>query len=136
MTEIKAMRPPNFNAIVEVFPNAVNRGVIFAYAPYIYVPSGNKLPPQLIAHEEVHIRRQEKQGVENWWFAYLTDPAFRYEEELLAHRAEWEKLTEGANRQVKRAALKEIAKKLAAPLYNKMVTRAQAEEDIKNAAAT
>lgn len=123
--------PPNIQQILEVFPLANGGGVIFAYAPDIYVPSGNDLPPELLAHEAVHIERQLVIGVDNWWAQYLIDPEFRYHEELLAHRAEYQKLCELIpNRQGRRSKLKHVAKKLSAALYGKMITFDKAVEDL------
>lgn len=131
MPKIIVSRPPNYADIREVFPMAANEGVIFAYAPNIYVPSGASLPPELIAHESVHIQRQLAIGVELWWEKYLTDLPFRYEEELLAHRAEYQALCElQPNRQGRRSNLKHVAKKLSAGLYNKMVSFDQACKDL------
>lgn len=128
--EIIPSRPPNFHDILPVFPMASRMGVIFAYAPNIYAPGG-RVPPEIIAHERVHIQRQEHIGVELWWARYLVDTDFRYKEELLAHRAEYHYLIgETASRQVRRVALKQVARKLAAPLYGKLVTTAQAMGDI------
>ncbi len=124
--------PPNFASIRAVFPGASNVGVIFAYAPDIYCMHTTNIPPELIAHEKVHIERQEAYpgGVEAWWSRYLVDLSWRYNEELLAHRAEYRWLCENASRQVRRASLKVIGRKLAAPLYGNMVTPARAMEDI------
>ncbi len=123
--------PPNFAAILRVFPGATGEGVIFAYAPDIYAPYVENIGPEFLAHESVHIARQEAIGVEEWWNKYLVDPTFRYEEELLAHRAEYQKLMEMTpTRQVRRSALKQVAKKLAAPLYGKIISVDQAMKDI------
>lgn len=131
LMEIIASRPPNFAAIVKVFPFAANYGVIFAYYPNIYVPSGRELPPQLIAHESVHIQRQKDMGVELWWDKYLADTAFRYNEELLAHQAEYKSLIENATcRQQRRSALKIVAKRLTSQLYGGLVSVKQAAIDI------
>lgn len=125
--EILQQRPPNFSEIIKVFRQAGSPGVIFAYAPNIYAPSDPKVPPDLVAHEQVHIDRQQAIGVENWWARYLADPEFRYHEELLAHRAEYRFLIANcANRNTRRMALKHVAKKLASGLYHNMVTRQQA----------
>lgn len=125
-------RPPNFDKILAVFPLAASPKVIFAYHPNIHVPCGSKLPQALIAHEMVHIHRQELVGVEKWWDDYLAMPAFRYQEELLAHRAEYQSMISGMvpNRNMRRSALKIVAKKLAATLYGNMVSPKQAAEDI------
>lgn len=118
MTEIKNENPPNFKSIANVFPGARGHGVIFAYAPYIYAPHHpNGIPAELVAHEEIHIARQSEIGVEKWWALYFTNTTFRFVEELLAHRAEYQHLGK-MSRQVRRSALKVVAKKLAAPLYD------------------
>lgn len=129
--KIISSRPPNFAAIAAVFSGAYGQGVIFAYAPNIYAPNNTGLPPEIIAHETAHIKRQLEIGVEAWWDRYLTDAAFRFDEELIAHRAEYRHLCDNAtSRNVRRSALKHVAKKLAAPLYGRMVTMKQAMEAI------
>lgn len=124
--------PPNIAEILKVFPLANGGSTIFAYAPDIYAPSGRDLPPELLEHESIHIERQLIMGVEAWWAQYLTDPAFVYEEELLAHRAEYKKLCEMfPNRNSRRSALKHVARKLSASLYGKMITLAKAAEALE-----
>ena len=70
-----------------------------AYNGCIYNPSGKIIPPALIAHEEVHLKRQVMHGADIWWDHYLRDSAFRYHEELLAHVAEFnmQKVTKDRN---------------------------------------
>lgn len=129
---IKQERPPNFEAILKVFPEASGDHVIFAYAPDIYAPGGVDLPQSLVVHETVHIERQQEQGVEKWWDQYLADPEFRFVEELLAHKAEYDSLIlQCSTRQQRRQMLKLVAKKLAAPLYHRMVTVEKAMELLK-----
>lgn len=125
-------RPPNFDKIVKVFPMAVNDGVIFAYDNAIYNPSGGEISPALQVHEAVHARRQREIGVDHWWHLYLCDEKFRYEEELLAHRAEYHKAMDLArrSRQQKRSCLRVVAKRLASPLYGKMASKKKAMLDI------
>lgn len=125
MTAIKHILPPNFKAIVAKFPEARNPNVIFAYAPYIYTVNRRPLPQEILDHEAVHIARQLAMGVEAWWDRYLSDPQFCFDEELLAHRAEYESLGR-ISRPVRRRALKIVAQKLAAPLYGRMVSTEQA----------
>jgi len=126
-------RPPNFQDIIKVFPMADNYGVIFAFNGAIYSPSGYDIPYPLIKHEGVHISRQgvtEADAIK-WWDKYLKSMDFRYAEELVAHRAEYVACIETAsNRNMKRKALKFIAKRLASPLYGNMVTRKQAGVEI------
>src|SRR4051812_39011441 len=89
--EIVVARPPNFDAIVEVFPFAQNAGVIFTYGQTIYNPSAVSISPALKCHESVHAQRQgsNEEEIRAWWERYLKEPMFRLEEELLAHRAEY-----------------------------------------------
>lgn len=123
--------PPNLMKIAKVFPGAMSDTVIFAYAPDIYCPGQDNLPPQLVAHEGVHIARQLDMGVEEWWDRYLVDAEWRYHEELLAHRAEYKMICElNPSRQTRRAALKIVGKRLASAMYGKMVTLDRAMKDI------
>lgn len=118
-------RPPNYDAIVRVFPFAARETVIFTYGDTIYNPSGVTIEGPLKAHEAVHSQRQLAEGMdpEKWWWEYLYRPHFRLEEERLAHRAEY-----GAYKSHERNArrreqmLHHIAAKLASPLYGEMLT--------------
>lgn len=110
--------PPNINEICAAIPQARRPGVIFAYGDKIFVPSGNDLEYHLKVHEAVHCIRQKELGVVFWWEKYLTDLRFRYHEELMAHRAEYDSRIKGSpNRNQRRAALKMVAMRLASPLY-------------------
>lgn len=110
--------PPNHLEICKAIPAARRPGVVFSYGDKIYVPSGEELSHALKVHEAVHCIRQKELGVEFWWGKYLTDMRFRYNEELVAHRAEYRALVSaGANRNLKRMALKLVAQRLASPLY-------------------
>lgn len=64
-------------------------GLVFAYYPYIHVYSG-RLSDDLVAHESVHLERQAQMGVEIWWDRYLNDEKFRFNEELLAYKAQYQ----------------------------------------------
>jgi len=124
--------PPNIDAIEKVFPMARKPGVVFAYGKVIYVPSGKVLSPEILRHELVHCTRQQQFGLDAWWDFYLRDDAFRYNEELLAHRAEYKEICEqhGMTRQQRKQILKHVAKKLSAALYGKMVTFEKAKKDL------
>ena len=127
-------RPPNFGKIALAFPQAFGAGVIFAYWDTIYFPNGANcdLPEALLRHEQVHLQRQqEMESAELWWDRYIEDAEFRFNEELLAHVAEYEWHIENGSRQQRRHALKEIAKRLSSPLYGRMVSRDQAETAIR-----
>lgn len=122
---IETSWPPNINDIRKVFP--VTEGVIFAWGPdTIHNPSGNTLPPELIAHERVH-HRQQGEDVEGWWARYLADPEWRLEQEIEAHRAEWRAYQrQGKSATKRRKKLAEIAGRLASPLYGLEMTPTEA----------
>jgi hypothetical protein len=132
---IKVERPPNFAALHAAFPDADKPGVIFAYGPDIYAPSGGEIPNAILRHESVHQQRQLV-GVmtqEIWWSNYLAGAEFRYHEELLAHAVEYTaQLHSGITRNDRAKLLMSTARRLIAPLYNYVPPRslAQAMRDL------
>lgn len=108
--------PPMFDQIDAVF-HVKGKPVIFAWGVRIFNPQNIEVGPELLAHEEVHGTRQLEQGVYSWWKRYLDDPEFRLVEEAHAHWAEYHFLFTRGNRQQRKAALKQTAKRLSAPLY-------------------
>lgn len=115
---VAAGHPPNFDRILAAFPDANKPGVIFAYGGVIYNPSGAPIPPALHAHEGVHLHRQQTLFTpEQWWEQYIVDPGFRYNEELLAHVAEYRAQLGGLDRNQKHKLLQATAARLSAPLY-------------------
>ena len=126
--------PPNFDAIVAVLPDAANPGVMFAYGDKVYgtgIP--HVLTRELNDHERVHLERQGADP-DSWWKQYLADPAFRYDEELIAHRAEYHTFCCRHINPVKRAQfLLAISKRLSSSLYGAGVTLEKAMADIREA---
>lgn len=123
-------RPPLWDEIVAAFPQARNPGVIFSWGDRIFDPSGDHLPPDLLAHEAVHGERQgtNEQKIRDWWQRYIEDPSFRLAEEIPAHQAEFRWLIEHGNRSQRRKALRHVTERLAAPLYRYGITPAKARE--------
>lgn len=127
--DIAVARPPNFDEVVAKFPFAARPGVIFTYGRTIFNPSGVEISGALRCHEAVHAQRQgdDDEEIRAWWRRYLDEPAFRLEEELLAHRAEYRAFkgwTKDRN-QITRE-LETIAGRLASPLYGGVISHAQA----------
>lgn len=111
-----------------MFPQARRNGVIFTYGEVIYtdVP----LSDELLAHESVHGARQK--DPEAWWARYLTDPEFRYEEELLGHVAEYVTCCRRvADRNRRAKAFHTIALRLSSDLYGGVVTYQKASKAIR-----
>ena len=125
--QIVMANPPMIDQIDKRFGVKNRTGIIYSWGDKIYNPSGVVISPQLIAHESVHGLRQGEKIAE-WWEQYIDDPKFRLAEEIPAHQAEYEYLvTHAPSRQLRRAALKQTAQRLAAPLYGRMITVAKAK---------
>lgn len=121
--------PPNFDKIAAAFPEAKRKGVMFSYGAVVYAPHGIRVPASLRRHEKVHSHRQAVIGVEKWWDKYIVDKEFRFQEELLAHRAEYNWFRANRPEQRKRM-LKMIAERLASELYGSVVSQADAHRMI------
>lgn len=122
-------RPPNFDAILNAFPDAGKPGVIFAYGEHIFSPSGESyVGPALQAHEQTHLVRQQEEGADRWWDQYLTDAEFRYREEVYAHAAEYiQQAPYAVDRNARARLLHSTARRLIAPLYNYQPPRTLSE---------
>ena len=122
-------KPPNYDEVVARFPFARNQGVIFTYGQTIYNPSDISISAALKCHESVHAQRQgeDEEGIREWWRRYLDEPMFRFEEELLAHRAEY-RAFKGWEKNPRKVAqeLESIAARLSGPLYGNVLTLAKA----------
>jgi hypothetical protein len=123
-----------YDEICAVFPGARMREVIFTFGSVIYSPGGIKITPALLAHEQIHAERQgDNWGP--WWKRYLIDPAFRLDEELPAHRAEYRAFCKrhGAPH-ARQTYLGLVAQRLASPLYGNLLSAALARDLIVRAA--
>jgi len=119
--------PPNIDKIAAALPQArITHGVYFAYAPNVYIPHGGDLTPSLRAHEAEHIKRQGSDP-DGWWDQYLSDSAFRFDEELAAHRAEYRHF-DGRPRNERRFYLRQISHRLASRLYGGLCTPHKAKQ--------
>jgi len=123
--------PPNIAAIRAVFP--LTGDEIFAYDNVIYNPSNQRLPESLIEHEKVHFKQHEKiGGSKDWWDLYLVDEDFRLEQELAAHRKEYQVICRTVRGKRERYRFLDLlAKRLSAPMYGRVVTYQWAMVQIK-----
>lgn len=113
---VLTMFPPNYRDIVKAFPIIRGKTVAFAYGGTIYNPNRWDMPPQIIAHEKVHMERQGSDPA-GWWTRYIAEPIFRLDEEILAHRAEVHFLGMLSWRDIET-----IARRLASPLYGNLIS--------------
>lgn len=131
MSQVLYELPPNYEDICRAIPAVrKNKAIVFVYAPYIYSPAGIELRPDLIAHEEVHVKRQDDPAT--WWEQYLVDKDFRLREELIAYQAQYKYMVEHYSRERRRGILSSIAKDLSGPMYGGIITKQQAIKLIKN----
>lgn len=129
-------RPPNYAKIIAAFPHvADSKTVLFCYGNFICNPGRAELSSRDHAHEQVHCDRQGADP-EAWWDRYLIDTAFRFDEELHAHVAEYAHAAGNAqHRRERRYYLNHIAARLAGPLYGRLVTTEGAKRLLKDRAA-
>lgn len=121
--------PPLIDEIDKAFNVRARRDVVYAWLDTIYAPGGQRVPPQIVAHEMVHGDRQRRHpgGVEGWWRNYILSEEFRLFEEIPAHYAEYRWLvTANPSRHGRRRALTVVSHKLASKLYGNMITIATA----------
>lgn len=129
--EILIEKPPVYDRCVRAFgENAiVGKPVIWSWGDKIYNPMNIEISRELLAHEAVHGRRQLGK-VESWWESYLANDRFRYEEELVAHRAEWQNWVRWHAGRDNADVLNAIAGRLASALYGNVVSFGQARSAV------
>lgn len=127
--------PPNFAKIAAAFPVKGVPGIIYAYGDRIYAPGAKgDLPSWILAHEEVHGRQQQSGDgwdVPKWWERYIVSPQFRLEQEIPAHRAEWQAYSRIMGWTANPTSyLDRIADRLSGPLYGNLISKERAVEEI------
>lgn len=76
--------PPILAEIKKHFFVDWEAGIAIAYGDTVYAKYD--LLPDVAVHEAVHLEQQQELGPEAWWKQYLTDPEFRFEQEVSAYR--------------------------------------------------
>ena len=119
-------KPPVYEQCIRAFgrENIEGKAIIWAWGDRIYNPTDIDISRELLAHEAVHGERQgpNEGSIRTWWLQYLEDAAFRYEEERLAHRAEWHTIRKYSAGKNLTPYFEGIAAKLASPLYGKLIS--------------
>ena len=146
--EIKNEYPPNIEEIDKALASKSKRGVLYAWSPDIFNPDGVDIPVWLIEHEKIHFV-QQKGDPETWWKLYLAEPQFRFEQELEAHKKEYQVFCETSwqndpllakqiskhdfprfarTRAERRMYLKSICKRLSGPLYGNLTNEKKVKD--------
>ena len=124
--------PPIYSEIAAVFRIHECRDVVFSFGPRLYNPYGLTIATEILAHEAIHgVRQRTGDHVLDWWKRYMEEPKFRLAEEAQAHRAEYRWLLAHGARKQRRKALKQVAIKLASPLYGRLVNADKARRILK-----
>jgi hypothetical protein len=116
--------PPNIEQIAGAFPACRRQPTLFCWGSTIFNPGNIRVDDSLIAHERIHCdQTRDAGGPENWWEQYIASAEFRFAQELPAHRAEYRSICEklGMTRNLRRIHLRQIARRLAGPLYGGLV---------------
>jgi hypothetical protein len=135
MIRVKHKKPFFFPILAKKF-GVKFEDVAIAFGRTIYTPVD--LPYPIHQHELVHILRQKSSYFHAifWWIKYIRDPQFRFDEELIAYRRQYNifaNLKENYhNYHRKDQYLNNIAEMLSGEMYGKLVTFQEAKRLIKN----
>jgi hypothetical protein len=126
--------PPNYEAIKAVL-NVEGKPIAFTYGDTLYnVPAEYVVPGHLWAHELIHVKQQKDQGPEAWWDIYLTDPTFRFSQELEAYAYQYSFAALYLSQSLLKGFLFQLARDLSSDAYGSLCTYAEAETGIKRTA--
>lgn len=128
--QIKNEFPPNWERMQKDF-NLDWNNTIVTYGGVIYSP--NPVEDDILAHELVHVRQQAGKNMEEWCNRFLTDPKFRYKQELEAYRVQfgyWKRYIKSKD-EIK-AALDRMARELSGPMYGNCIDYETAKREIRN----
>lgn len=117
-------KPPIFDKLKKAFGVEWGKGLVIAYKDTIY--HSEPLDPSVIIHEQVHLIRQGKDP-DLWYEHYIRDKKFRFGEELLAYRAQYDYLRDVvSDRNEVARHLFRLASALSGPMYGKVVGHREA----------
>lgn len=119
--------PAIYKRLKEQFGVKWGDGIIITYFPNIYWVDGETLSDEKRAHEQTHLRQQEKMGVELWWDKYCVDSNFRLSQEIEAYKNEIEylrRIVPDRNKRFK--MINQIAKDLSSSIYGNICSYQEA----------
>lgn len=111
----------------------------YTYGNKLYNPARLNVPPEILAHEETHMRQQQKTegGPAGWWAQYFENKAFRADQEAEAYANQYEEYCKNHKDRNQRAKyIYELASHLSSPLYKLGITHQDATIMIKHHYAT
>jgi hypothetical protein len=124
--------PPNIEQLKKFFPINAETHPIFTYGETIHAPYHEHIPPDIIEHEQFHIKQQKLfTSPDVWWNKYILDKSFRCIQEVEAYAHQYQWIKKQASNKVAKEALFEMASNLSSPLYQLDITHNEAEVAIK-----
>lgn len=125
-------KPACFDRVSAAFGLQDKRGLIMTIGATCWNVDGWHMDEPLIAHEKLHSQRQLAYGdLDGYLDLYLTNPEFRFAEELLAHQEEWRCIKDTIPlRSARRERLWVAVDRLSSPMYGALVTRGEAKRMI------
>lgn len=133
--EIIESLPPNYEDIIKAIPAVKDiENVVFTYGSKIYNPDKGHVPDHLMVHESVHTR-QQGEDPDVWWYRYLKDIEFRFEQELEAYSIQYAFILKTIkDRNIQSKLLFGLAQDLKSPLYGMDMSHGEGESKIRNGA--
>ena len=103
---------------------------VFAYGDILYNPSGVEIPPDILVHEEVHIRQQKDN--KDFLDKYLNDKEYRLRVEVEAFREQYKFVCEMLkDRNYRAKCLHSLAQELSGSVYGEIINLSEAINKIK-----
>lgn len=125
MIKFSTSKPPVYEKCVALSGMTFDDGLIITYGDTIHAKE--RLFPDFVAHELVHVKQQKDMGVKEWWDRYFRDAEFRKSQELEAYREQMLYINRTVKNRENRFKMKHhLAKSLATGYGDKMMTMAEA----------
>ena len=122
---MKILPQKDFPLLEEYKKFPITNETIFPYGDTIY--TNYDLPPDILVHELVHLKQQEK-GLNEWENKYLNDPKFRLTQEIEAYQAQVKSLKDRNMRAVSKVR---CARALSSDLYGGLISYEEALKLLK-----
>lgn len=122
------IRPQSEFPLMEEYKKkfAITEKTIFALWPHIY--TDYPLSPDLLIHEQTHLKQQEEIGITNWVYDFLELPAKRLEYELEAYRAQLKSIKD---RNWRDKIRRDCRDNISSGLYGNIISREEAWNKLK-----
>jgi len=123
-------KPPIYNKLIEAGLKP-NERTVFTFGDTLFIQDLQEkdIDQFLLAHEKVHQRQQK--NPHDWWNRYISDPKFRFEQELEAYREQYIFFKANMRTKYHKDFLFRIARDLSSPIYGCGISYIEAENLIR-----